>query len=117
MSIKLETYLLNRELNAPNKDVGAEILADDQLLAEIAGIWRGHRKAIETLLQARIQPIREELVLKAYPAEVVVLRQAIVEIGALATDLETYAAEHERRTKAKEGQEPTDEGDNPSSTD
>jgi hypothetical protein len=54
---------------------------------------------------------------RAYPAEITVLRQSIVEVAAIADDLERYATEHERRILAKEGEQPTDEGENPSSTD
>jgi hypothetical protein len=118
MSFDLQAYLIERNLYEPNVDVDALILDDEQLLHEIADLWRGHRKAIERLLQSRLQPIREEIVLKAHPAEVMPLRQSIVEVASIADMLERYAAEHERRTKAKEGEEqPADEGENPSSTD
>src|SRR4051794_1659721 len=106
MTFDLQAYLIERELYAPDTDVKQAILEDDALLAELAGIWLGHKTALQKLLQARIQPIREKMVLRAHPAEVMVLRQAIVELGALFSDLEGYAAEHERRSKAKEGTQP-----------
>jgi hypothetical protein len=117
--IKFEEYLLERGLYEHTKDVGNEILENDELLHELADVWRGHRKAIELLLQARMQPIREELVMRALPVEVPVLRQNMLEVAAIADDLERYATEHERRTKAKEeeNQQQADEGENPSSTD
>lgn len=91
-------YVMQRGLVEPGVD-GREELMKSDYLAELAGIWRDHKKAILALLKARIYPIERELVGEAMPYEVLFLRQAMVEVAFIGDDLEAYAQEYERRKK------------------
>lgn len=99
----LEKYLYQTGLYDPKRDMSEEILADRELLAQVAELWKSNEKVIRAVIQARLSPIREELVMNATPPEVLVLRQALVEVAAIITDFQRYAAEHNRRLK-DEGQ-------------
>lgn len=100
MDTDLVTQLvLSRGLIRPNEDMEEVILSNDALLAELGGIWRGHKEAIIALIMARIEPIQQEMIGKATPAEVIILRQAIIEVALIGDDFERYAIEHEKRQK------------------
>lgn len=101
--------VLDRGLIEPGVDMEALVLENDAFLAELAGIWRSHPEAIKALLRARIYPIERDLVGNATPAEVIILRQAIIEVALIGDDLERYATEFERREKLRkegEGEQP-----------
>jgi hypothetical protein len=113
----LQTYLLSRGLLNP-KDVtdaiisgktdiamGEEILVHDDLLEQCANIQMHNRKGFEALLRSRITPLAMELIVTAVPEETIVLRQAIMEISSLLTDLDKLAGEYVRRNEAKEVEE------------
>lgn len=106
----IEKYLITRGLIDP-QDMVAQIkenaddpiLENDALLAEVAGMFMGHEEAIKAILNARIKPIVKELVMTATPAEVMVLRQAMVEVAYIYDVMEKYATEYARRKKEAEG--------------
>ena len=98
----LYKHLIQTGLYEPNTDFDAAILENDALLSEIAAIWQGHEGTIKAIVQARLQPIREELVMNAHPASVLILREVMLELSALYQDFERYTAEYERRKKDKE---------------
>lgn len=89
-------YLIGRALSAPKLDADKAIVENDDILARIAGL---DEEALAALIEARLQPIREELIAKATPPEVLVLRQALVEVSALLIDHEKYKQEYKRRAK------------------
>lgn len=76
------------------------ILKDDELLAGAAAIARNER-AVQAVIRVRILKLQRELVLSCAPEEVMVYRQAIVEIASILTDLEKYKKEYERREGAR----------------
>lgn len=103
----LSDYLRNRglELDAASVEKGYDaVLADDNLLKEAAELWRGHENLIRKVLEARMNSIGYKIIHHAIPEEIMVLRQALVEVGAILDDLAKYAAEYERR-KPKESSE------------
>lgn len=93
--------VLERGLIQPGVDMSDVVLQNEILLAELAGIWRSHKNAIVALLQARIHPVQHDLVFNATPAEVIIMRQAIIEVALLGDDLEKYAVEFEKREKLR----------------
>lgn len=105
----LEKYLIERGLFQPTdlvksivsgkKDVpvGEEILNNEELLAQCAGMYQNNQRALEAVIRARILPLVLELVLRAYPQETIVLRQSILEIAAILDDLKKYNDEYTRR--------------------
>lgn len=95
---KLLPILMSGKTNIP---VGADILANDELLAQVAGLYRDKRKALEAVISARLLPMVLELVVKAYPQETIVIRQAIVEVGAILDDFARYEQEYTRREKER----------------
>lgn len=114
MNAGLENYLYSRGLVKPaevvqalmegKKDVpvGADILADDELLAQVAGLYMDKRKALEAVIAARLLPMVMELSVKAFPQETIVIRQSMVDIISLLDDFARYTAEYQRRTKEKD---------------
>lgn len=96
----VEKYLIERGLNepkiAPTKEL---VLKDEELLQKIANI---NPEALKALIQGRIDEAREELVMRAVPAEVFVQRQIMIELAQVLEDHDIYIAENDRRTKAKD---------------
>jgi len=96
----LSSYLKSRGLSFDatvideNKD---PILGDAGLVKEVGEMWETKEPLIIMVLQARINAIGEYLMNKAIPEEVTVLRQSIVEIGAIISDLRGYHAEYKRQ--------------------
>ena len=109
----LERYLTERGLFEPTdvvkaivsgrKDVpvGEEILGNEELLAQCAGIYQNNYKTLEAVIRARIYPLVIELVMRAYPQETIVIRQSILEIAAILDDFKKYSDEYTRRTEIK----------------
>lgn len=106
----LSEYLRARKLyddtlplyeNDPLDDI---ILKDDELLAGAAGVAR-MEKAIHAIVRVRILKLQRELVLSCVPEEVMVYRQAIVELAAILKDIERYKQEYERREASRTNQD------------
>jgi hypothetical protein len=116
----LAEYLYSRQLKPAldlEHDVEQEILSDDDMLAKIAGLVATYGPTLDALVRCRVQSIVEELVRHAYPAETIVLRQAIAEVSAIADDAAKFALEWKKReddkAAAAEGTvatEPAEEG-------
>lgn len=94
----LSEYLRTRGLNLDPTTVDEDlVLSEAGLTKEVSDLWAGHSNAIKAVLQARVNSIAKVILEKAIPEEVGVLRQALVEIGAIVTDFESYVAEQKRR--------------------
>ena len=96
----LSEYLRDRELQLDPVKIEAKedvILESDELLQEATDLWGGHKNILRYAIQARLNAIGAYMLNKAIPEEVMVYRQAVVEIGALITDFDKYAAENARR--------------------
>lgn len=112
----LEKYLLERGLFEPadvvkalvsgqeSIPIGEEILNNDELLAQCAGMYQNNRKALEAVIKARILPLVIELVMKAQPQETIVIRQSIIDIAAILEDFRKYNEEYMRREAGKKPQ-------------
>lgn len=77
------------------------ILDDENLVKEASELWTSKENLIRLIIQARVNAIGRHILNKAIPEEVMVLRQALVEIGALVDDFAKYKGEHGRQTVAK----------------
>lgn len=100
----LSNYLRKRGLDLNSLAVQKEedlVLENDDYLREVAETYQTHQTVIKLVLQARINTLAKYMLDKAIPEEVIVYRQAMVEIGAIVDDLEKYVSEHERRVKNK----------------
>lgn len=102
----LSSYLRNRKLNLSplysNERKDPIFDAEDDTLNKLATMWTNYHKEIKTFIQRRLNQIQEDLVMKAKPEEVVVLRQAIVEIAVLLDEFEQISQEAERRRQLTE---------------
>jgi hypothetical protein len=78
------------------------VLSDDNTLKAVGDMWNGNKRLIVLVLQARINAIGKKILENAIPEEVIVLRQSLVELGALVTDFERYQAEATRRATHQE---------------
>src|SRR3954465_1468779 len=90
----LEQYLLSRELMEPDRELDKEILETPDLLAKAGLAWGTSKDGIRLVVRARLMKLRQELIFRAYPQEVPVLRQAIVELANLLDDVERYEERH-----------------------
>ncbi len=96
----LAKYLVERGVNEPKvMPTRDKILKDENLLAMVAGL---NLEALKALVQARVDEAREELVMRAHPAEVFVLRQVMLELTAVLDDQASYAEEYTRRQQQKD---------------
>ena len=96
----LSEYLRARGLSLDPQIVDEDsVLNDDLVIKEVADLWQGHQGAIVMVLQARINALGKVILEKAPPEEVLVLRQCMVEIGAIIDDFRKYHSESERRVK------------------
>ena len=103
----LEQYLLSRGITLDPLEIekGEDlVLKNGELLKEVSEIWTGHKGAVTAVLQTRINAIVKEIINKATPPETIVLRQALVEIGAILNDFDKYSAEYARRDTEQSGQ-------------
>lgn len=85
-------------------------MADEGLVKEAAELWESKNALITLVLQARINAIAKHIIEKAPPEEVLVLRQALVEIGAIISDFERYKGEYGRRV-AKQSEDNREEAE------
>lgn len=96
MQIELEKYLLDRGLSEPDRELDREILETPELLAKAATAWSHGKEGILLVVRSRLMKIRQELLFKAVPQEVMVLRQALVEVASLLDDFERYSEANTR---------------------
>ena len=100
----LSEYLRNRGLSFDPVEIDKgldPILGDEMLIKEAAELWESKSPLIRLVLQARINSIAKLIIEKCPPEEVLVLRQAIVELGAIESDFEAYKGEYGRREANK----------------
>jgi phosphoenolpyruvate carboxylase len=112
--------LVKRELIKPEWALAAgdqdDVLEDDVTLAEIAGIAQ-KKAALTALIRNCIRPLVKEIIFDAHPAEVMVLRQSIVDLASVVDKAESYLAEYNKRKQDKENAaEGAHIGDNPGGT-
>ena len=93
----LYTHLVTRGLHIPNQDMSKEILESEDMLAGIAGIIGTYEAPFKALLQARIAPLKEQLIMNAEPQEVLVLRQCMLEVAMIFDDALKYSQEYRKR--------------------
>jgi len=108
-SSELERYLYNRGIEITGRQKPLEISEDAELLNAVAGAWTSDKEAIQAVVRARIDVLREKLICTALPQEVVVLRNAMVELAGILEDFENIHAEFSEREKNK----PEAESDQP----
>ncbi len=90
-------YLNARGIEIINRQKPLEITNDEELLSDVAGIWKTTREAVTAVIQARCDIIVNQLIYKALPYETVVLRQALIELGGILEDFENIFQEFNNR--------------------
>ena len=102
----LSEYLKSRGLSYDPLPIGEKRELTDEQVSKVGAI---SEEALTLLIQQRIDSVADELVMNAVPEEVVVLRQAIVELGGLVDDLRKIKKESDTRRelsdKSKEPEE------------
>lgn len=105
---QLSEYLRTRNVyldDFPLWDVTASveniILHDTEKLAKVAGL-SNFKGALQDVIRVRCLKLQRILVMSAVPEEVVVLRQAIVELSKVLEDIDMYRKEYERRVPQKQ---------------
>lgn len=87
----LADFLLKRKIDLKKDSITSnEIKSDKLMLAKVGALLNDHGDVLRLIIEARMAPIREELLLNATPYEVLPLRQALVEIAMLLDDIEGY---------------------------
>lgn len=104
----VEKYLIERGLFEPIMGLKAEgpnpIMDSDELLARAGGMFDTYSDVLALILKEKIKAIVEALVIEAPPAEVMVLRQAMLEVASIYDEAEKYSIEYQKRKKEKEGE-------------
>lgn len=93
--------ILARGLVKPQNDPDAAILTDEPMLAAVAGAWRTSAQPITTVIKSRLYKIEQEMIGNATPAEVIIFRQAMLEVASIYDDFVAYEAEFTAREKSK----------------
>lgn len=109
-SSELERYLYNRRVDINDGKKPLEISENEALLAEVAGAWKTDKNAIQAVVRARLDALREKLIFSALPQEVPVIRQAMVELAGVLEDFETVYNEYANREAQKGTEEKPEEG-------
>lgn len=112
ISYSLEEYLKQRSLSLEPLAFDLNpILENEELLAELAAVWREHKGAITALIQLRCNAIGKKVLLDMTlpPGEHSILKQSIVEVGAIVSDFDKYLGEFERREKQPKEETPQSE--------
>ncbi len=100
----LSEYLKTRGLSYDPLPIGEKRALTDEQVSKVGAI---SEEALIMLIQQRIDSVADELVHNAVPEEVVVLRQAIVELGGLVDDLRKIKRESDtRREEAEKAKQP-----------
>jgi hypothetical protein len=95
-----EEYLLKHELRLPDPLIKAEeIMNDEQKLARIGAMVKEYNEELKLIVEARISPMREYLLLNAIPQEVSEVRYAILEVAQLLGDTQRYANAYDAMRK------------------
>lgn len=100
-----EEYCLSKGLNFPKKLCQSEeILNSPERLARIGNMCTEYKEELNLIIEARIAPLQEELLLRAIPMEVPEIRRAVMEIACLSSDIDSYISNRESQIKAEEEQ-------------
>lgn len=100
-SSELEKYLYNRGIEISGRQKPLEISEDADLLTRVAGAWTSDKEAIQAVVRARIDVLREKIICTALPQEVVVIRDSMIELAGILEDFEKIHAEFTEREKNK----------------
>lgn len=99
-ALATSTYKLTRSDERPNYD--DIVLQNEELLAELAGIWEEHEEALRTLIINVINaPVADEIVYDAFPIEIVGNRHEMQGAEKVLHFLERYSIEHTKRRQAE----------------
>lgn len=93
----LEEYMLSRGIEIEHTDLEKAITEDTQTLGAIAGTWENGSSEIELVVRKRIQKLREYIVMKATPYELISYRERMVELIGFLEDFEKYTEEFRKR--------------------
>lgn len=99
-----KNYLLRRGLFDPVKASKEEILDNEERLAKIAELFNTYKDALNDLLLARINGLRDQVYTEIAPHELIIYRQAMIEVATIFDDAMSFATEYNRRKEEKEGQ-------------
>jgi hypothetical protein len=72
----------------------ASITYDEETLGNVAGAWETYRTAITTVVATRLKTLIIQVALRDIPQEVLVTRQAILELIGVLRDFERLYSEH-----------------------
>lgn len=88
----LNQYLLSCGIHLPKPLIQSdEIINDPEKLARVGDMVNTYKDEIRLIIEARIAPLREELLMECLPYEVLELRRAIMEIASLMNDIDSYS--------------------------
>lgn len=96
----LGKYLLERQVKFPKPMIPLEeIVNDPEKLERVGGFIKNNREELTLIIEARLEALREELLMEAIPYEVMELRRAIMEIATLLSDFQSYETALEAKKK------------------
>lgn len=96
-------YLNARGIEIINRQKPLEITDSEDLLSDVAGVWKTSREAVTAVIQARCDIITNKLVFNSLPYDTVILRQSLLELTGILEDFENMSHEFNNREKSRKG--------------
>lgn len=101
--LSFEQYCLSKGLNMP-KDLckSEDILNSPEKLSRVGNMCKEYKEELKLIIEARIAPLREELLMDCTPYEVLEIRRVIMEIATLLSDIDSYVINREAQITVEE---------------
>lgn len=104
----IQEYIVKRGLWQPKSALKAgkanDILASDEKLALVAGLFNTYGNALAWVLEEKVKEMAAYLITEAEPGETIVVRQNMLEVADIFDECEKYAKEYEKRNSEKDKQ-------------
>lgn len=101
MKNELEQYLNKRGIEITKRRKPLEITENEEMLVDVAGVWTASKEAIRLVVQARCDILRNKLIFTDEPYEIMITRQALVELAGILEDFENIHTEFTKRDTEK----------------
>lgn len=94
--ITFEQYCLSKGLNIPKElTPKSEIISDPVMVARVGDMVKTYQPELRLIIGARIEALKNELLMEATPYETLELRRCIMELATLFSDIDSYVKNRE----------------------
>lgn len=86
-----EQYMLSCGIKFPKDLIQSDdIINDPEKLARVGDMVKTYREELRLIIEARIAPLREEMLMNCTPYELLELRRCVMEIASIMNDIDSY---------------------------